>query len=348
MLNELEIHAFTENTSTGGMQLPRGSAVETIYFGGGTPSILPPAEIESLLNKIRSIYCIKPGAELTLEANPDDIAEAKLSAWKSIGINRLSIGVQSFIEQDLAWTHRAHNAQQAIACIQMALDAGFQNLSVDLIFGIPNLPDELWRQNIHTLVSLKIPHVAAYALTVEPKTALDKMIRLKKKEDINNEQQARQFEILMDLMGCAGYEHYEISNFAQPGFRSRHNSSYWQQKPYLGIGPSAHSFDGIHRFWNISNNIGYMNAVASGNSFFEMETLSITQKLNEYIMTSLRTIEGLDLRYLRSSFSNLDSMAVQQKARRLPAGWLIESEDNLRLSDAGKLFADKISADLFF
>lgn len=345
---ELELHASDENARISGMPLLPGAQIATIYFGGGTPSILQPEEISSLLENIFSRYDVLPQAEITIEANPDDISPEKLAAWKSAGINRLSLGIQSFIERDLQWMHRAHNAAQALKSIEMALASGFDNLSADLIFGIPGLSDDEWIENIQRLTAFNIPHVASYALTVEPETALLKMIGTKKKEAINNEHQARQFELLMDVMDRQGYEHYEISNFAKPGYRSRHNSSYWQQQPYLGIGPSAHSFDGNHRYWNVSNNVVYMNSVELENTFFEMETLTSVQKLNEYIMTSLRTIEGLDLEYVREIFSEEDAELVKKKLNDFPGKWLNVSNQYIRLTSAGKLFADKISAELFF
>jgi oxygen-independent coproporphyrinogen-3 oxidase len=206
--------------------------IETVYFGGGTPSLLSDSELHSIITAIRSRYSVDEAAEITLEANPDDINLEKLISWKNEGVNRLSIGIQSFFERDLLWMNRAHNAGQAFGCIQLAREADFQNFSVDLIFGTPNLTNEEWKENVQKVIDLNVPHVACYALTVEPKTALQKMIALKKKEDINTDIQAEQYLILMEMLRDAGYEHYEISNFAKPGFRSRHNSSYWQGKKY--------------------------------------------------------------------------------------------------------------------
>ncbi len=348
LLKELQVHTNESNALHCGMILPSGAAIETIYFGGGTPSILDAAEVNTLLEFIHTHYNIIPQAEITLEANPDDISFEKLSAWKQVGINRLSIGVQSFIERDLKWMNRAHDADQARACIEMALTTGYHNLSADLIFGVPGLSDEEWLSNIRTLTSLNVPHIAAYALTVEPRTALQKMIVQHKKEDVDSARQARQFELLMDGMAEQGYEHYEISNFAKPGFRSKHNSSYWQQKPYLGIGPSAHSFDGSHRYWNVSNNAIYMKALEDGQSFFEMETLTEVQKMNEYIMTSLRTIEGLDLNYFSKLFSTDRMNVLSKKISTLPQEWFSLHDTNIVLSHSGKLWTDKISAELFF
>ena len=277
--------------------------IETIYFGGGTPSLLSPDEIFSIISAIKINYQVVPGAEVTLEANPDDIHSEKLVVWKNSGINRLSIGIQSFIERDLKWMNRAHNVEQAINSINLSLDAGFENFSIDLIFGTPGLTDQEWKKNIQTVIDLNVPHVSAYALTVEPKTALEKMIELKKKENVNNEVQAKQFLILMEMMRRAGYEHYEISNFAKPGFRSRHNSSYWQGEKYIGIGPSAHSFNGNERSWNVANNQIYIKSLEQNQIESEKEILTSAQKLNEYVMTSLRTIEGMNLDFIAENFS---------------------------------------------
>lgn len=348
LIKELELHTQASAAHQCGMILPVGSNVETIYFGGGTPSILDVEEINSLLGFIHSNYRVAPGAEVTLEANPDDINTEKLSGWKKSGINRLSIGIQSFIERDLKWMNRAHNAKQARACIVMAQSSGFDNLSVDLIYGTPGLTDDEWLKNIKALTSLGIPHIASYALTVEPRTALQKMIKLHKKEDVDSEQQARQFELLMNALSEEGYEHYEISNFAKPGMRSKHNSSYWNQKPYLGIGPSAHSFDGDHRYWNVANNAVYMNSIEGGQPFFEMEMLTPVQKMNEYIMTSLRTMEGLSLKYFSEVFSEASTNMLLKKLQNLPANWLHYSDQSIILSREGKLWGDKISAALFF
>ncbi|MEJ7827523.1 MAG: radical SAM family heme chaperone HemW, partial [Segetibacter sp.] len=232
--------------------------VSTIYFGGGTPSILPSGDIESIIQLLNRTFTVEQDAEVTLEANPDDISSTKLFDWKTIGINRLSIGIQSFLEDDLIWMNRAHNAQQAADCIELSQRAGFSNLSVDLIYGTPTLSDNNWSRNVEKVINLGIPHLSCYALTVEPKTVLEKMIAEKKIANVETEKQARHFEMLMQWMNEAGYEHYEISNFCKPGCRSKHNSSYWQGKSYLGLGPSAHSFNGISRQWNVANNALYI------------------------------------------------------------------------------------------
>ena len=317
--------------------------VETIYFGGGTPSLLQIEDLRLQIEKLKQIFSISEVAEITLEANPDDINEVKLTGWKAIGINRLSIGVQSFFEEDLLWMNRAHNSQQAIDNLQLAIKQ-FDNITIDLIYGHPLLSNEKWKQNVEKVIALNIPHMSCYALTVEPRTPLSKMIKEKKKEDIQQEKQAEQFLLLMQWLEDAGYEHYEISNFAKPGFRSRHNSSYWQGKKYLGFGPSAHSFDGETRQWNISNNNIYIESLEKNSIPFEKETLSPSQKANEYIMTALRTKEGLDLDKLSKAMSN-ELQAASKKF--IESGKLILQENKLILTKEGKLFADGIAAELF-
>ena len=322
--------------------------IETIYFGGGTPSLLSDEEMISIISAIKQNYKVSDDAEITLEANPDDIKFEKLAEWKNAGINRLSIGIQSFIQRDLKWMNRAHDAKQAFDCIKLAADAGYNNFSIDLIFGTPGLTDEEWQRNIDTAINLNVAHISSYALTVEPKTALRKMIALKKKENINNDAQAVQYEILMKALHEAGYEHYEISNFAKPGFRSTHNSSYWQGKKYIGIGPSAHSFNGKMRMWNKANNIYYLKSIAQNIIPFEKEVLTETQMTNEYIMTSLRTIEGMDLNFIGNTFSEKEKTRIEnlliQKIKK--ENYFIKN-NKIILTDKGKLFADAIAVELF-
>lgn len=330
----------------------QSETVETIYFGGGTPSLLTIEELKLQLEKLSEVFDISTGAEVTLEANPDDIDEDKLTGWKEIGINRLSIGVQSFFEEDLLWMNRAHNAQQAIDNLQLAAKQ-FDNITIDLIYGHPLLTNEKWRHNVEQVISLNIPHISCYALTVEPKTPLQRLILEKKKENIQQEKQADQFLLLMQWLQDAGYEHYEISNFSKPGFRSRHNTSYWQGKNYLGLGPSAHSFDGKSRQWNISNNNIYIESLSKNEIPFEKEILTPVQQLNEYIMTSLRTKEGLNLERVRSSAFGHDSHRDHSQDLEIRSqkfineGTMILKENTLILTKEGKLFADGIAADLF-
>jgi len=322
--------------------------VSTIYFGGGTPSVLPSANIGHIISRLQDNFTIEPTAETTLEANPDDITSAKLEEWKQTGINRLSIGIQSFFPEDLAWMNRAHNAQQAFDCITLAQKAGFNNLTIDLIYGTPTLSDDAWEKNVKTAIALQIPHLSCYALTVEPKTVLEKMIKQKDIADVDSDKQARHFELLMQWMREAGYEHYEISNFAKHGFRSRHNSSYWQGKPYLGLGPSAHSFNGTSRQWNIANNALYIQSLSKGLVPFKAEVLTSEQQLNEYIMTSLRTIEGISLQNVKQTFGT-DKLDYLIKTARphLNRKRLTMENDYLKTTTEGKLLADGIAADLF-
>lgn len=323
--------------------------VHTIYFGGGTPSLLSQQELEQIMAQLRQTFHIAAGAEITLEANPDDISAVQLTNWKQAGINRLSIGIQSFFEEDLLWMNRAHNAAQARHCIQLAREAGFYNISIDLIYGTPGLTDEKWRENVNTALAFDIPHLSCYALTVEPGTALQKMIDLHKKEPVDPEKQARQFLLLMQWLQEAGYEHYEISNFAKPGYASQHNSSYWAGTTYLGLGPSAHSFNGTSRQWNVANNAVYLQSIAAGKPAFDIENLTVTQRLNEYIMTALRTQTGLDTGYVAKHFGEAASLQIDKSSYKYIASEKLLRKGNLlQLTTEGKLFADGIAADLFF
>lgn len=322
--------------------------IETIYFGGGTPSLLDQSELKIILEKIRENFSVSSAAELTLEANPDDISPEKLRDWVSLGINRLSIGIQSFFEEDLVWMNRAHNAQQAEDCIKIAQQEGITNLTIDLIYGTPGLTDEKWLMNLDKVIELGVQHVSCYALTVEPKTALDLMIQKGKKEDVVPELQAKQFLMLMDWAAVNGFEHYEISNFARPGFRSRHNSAYWSGAKYLGLGPSAHSFDGKSRQWNVSNNALYIKSIEGGILPLEEEQLTETQQLNEYIMTSLRTMEGTSLAFIGEKFgTQLEQLVRSESEQFLSTGKMELISNRLVLTSEGKLFADGIAADLF-
>lgn len=323
--------------------------INTLYFGGGTPSILSPVELKSILETLHNCFAFADDIEVTLEANPDDITDEKLREWKSLGVNRLSVGIQSFKDEELKWMNRVHTAEDSVACIDKIRDAGFNNFSADLIYGSPLLTDADWKKNVEIVIEKNIPHISCYALTVEPKTALDKMITLHKKEPVDPEKQASQFLLLMDWMEAAGYEHYEISNFAKPGLRSRHNSSYWSGEPYYAFGPAAHAFDGKTRKWNIANNSLYIQSLKNNIVPVEEETLTETQQLNEYIMTSLRTIEGLDLNYVSSEFGAEQGHKLQDAGRKYERTGKLKIENNrIILTREGKLFADGIAADLFF
>ncbi|MDN3658581.1 radical SAM family heme chaperone HemW [Ferruginibacter paludis] len=323
--------------------------IETLYFGGGTPSIIDIKDLELLLAALHEKFIFSEKIEITLEANPDDITPAKLELWKKIGINRLSVGIQSFIEEELVWMNRAHTATESLQCIEDIKNAGFTNFSVDLIYGSPLLTNDKWKKNTDTIFEKNIPHISCYALTVEPKTALNKMINQHKKEPVDAGKQAEQFILLMDWMELAGYDHYEISNFAKPGMKSKHNSSYWQGKRYYGFGPSAHAFDGKSRQWNIANNALYIQSLKNNVIPFEKENLTAIQQLNEYIMTSLRTIEGLSLGVVEERFGNKITRQLQSASEKWKLGGKVFADDKrIILTKEGKLFADGIAADLFF
>ena len=340
-----EIHLVTEKANHSSEK----ELCETIYFGGGTPSLLSIKELNNILASLFSKFEIAKDAEITLEANPDDITAEKLQLWKKAGINRLSVGVQSFLDQELVWMNRAHSSADSLRCIDEIKNAGFSDYSIDLIYGSPLLNNQEWLNTIDTVINKNIPHISCYALTVEPKTALHKMIAQNKKESVDAEKQAEQFVLLMNQMEQAGYEHYEISNFSKPGRRSKHNSSYWQGKKYYGFGPAAHSYDGIKRKWNISNNALYIQSLKKNSIPSEEETLTSTQSINEYIMTSLRTIEGLDLEKINSLFgTNYINQLLNASKKYIQSEKIIQQNNRLILTKQGKLFADGIAADLFF
>ncbi len=336
--------------------------VSTLYFGGGTPSILNVDDLKLIFDALEKRFVFADDIEITLEANPDDITDIKLKDWKTLGINRLSVGIQSFVEAELVWMNRAHNATESLLCIDKIREAGFTNFSVDLIYGSPLLSDEDWKKNVALVIEKNIPHISCYALTVEPKTALDKMIEQHKKENVDAEKQARQFLLLMEWMEEAGYEHYEISNFAKPGLRSKHNSSYWSGEKYYGFGPAAHAFkygespregdspgrNATSRQWNIANNSLYIQSLQKDIIPFEEEVLNKTQQLNEYIMTSLRTMEGLDLNYVIRIFGEEESSRIKAASAKYEGTHKLKTVDSkIILTREGKLFADGIAADLF-
>jgi oxygen-independent coproporphyrinogen-3 oxidase len=325
----------------------KGEQLETIYFGGGTPSLLEKEEIGFLLDSASRRFSIHPDAEITLEANPDDLSREKILALKEAGINRLSIGIQSFHDSDLSYLNRAHTAAQALQCIRDAQSIGITNITIDFIYGIPDQTDEAWLENLDLLKSLDLPHFSAYALTVEPKTALASMINKGTSTPVDEEQTARHFNLLLEWAAQNGYEQYEISNFSKPGFRARHNTSYWQGKSYLGLGPSAHSFDGKTRRWNAANNAMYIRGLQDGTVYFETEELTPSDKYNEYMMTRLRTSWGASLEEIENLFAQ-SAYCIKQAKPYISEGLLLEEKGSLILSQRGKLLADKIIADLFY
>ena len=323
-------------------------SIETIYFGGGTPSLIGAREIQKLIDKIMQIHLVSPDAEITLEANPDDLDIATVRDLKHTSINRFSIGIQSFFEEDLLWMNRAHNAAEADSSVKRVQDAGFENITLDLIYGYPLLSDQKWKSNIKKVIDLNIPHVSAYAMTVEPKTALASFIAKGKQEAINETQSASQYLELIDSLSEAGFEHYETSNFAKPGCYSKHNTNYWKGVSYLGIGPSAHSFNGETRQWNVANNAKYIDGILKGNIPAEQEILTTANRVNEYIMTSLRTKWGMHLNEIESRFGSDYKVQVEGGLQPFIEKNQIILENNIAtLTSRGKLFADRISSELF-
>jgi oxygen-independent coproporphyrinogen-3 oxidase len=335
------------------MSMQRGylenTAVETIYWGGGTPSLLSADELLRLWDQLQLNFPDQALTEVTLEANPDDLNPAFLQALKNTPVNRLSIGIQSFQDQDLKYMNRAHNAQQADYAVKLAQDKGFDNISIDLIYGTPTMSHTQWNDNLQQAVALGVPHISSYALTVEPATALAHAIKKGTTKAPADQESAYQFEQLMDALEEAGYEHYEISNFAQPGRYARHNTNYWKNKPYLGLGPSAHSYNGSSRKWNIANNAVYMRSILQeGRLSFEQEQLSEKDRYNEYIMVSLRTMWGIDLDYIAGAFGNQAQQNLLEAAQRFAEkNWINITADSIKLSRQGRLFADRIASDLF-
>ncbi|MGV3704935.1 MAG: radical SAM family heme chaperone HemW [Arcticibacter sp.] len=339
MLEELELQKNYLGSET----------VETIYFGGGTPSVLSPSEIQRFIDRVAVQHHVSSDAEVTLEANPDDLNPQRVKELRETSINRFSIGIQSFFEEDLRWMNRAHNAQEADAAIKRVQDAGFENITADLIYGYPLLTDEKWKSNLGKIHELDIPHVSVYSMTVESKTALAHFIAKGKQPEMNDSQSADQFTYMIGQLREWGFEHYETSNFAKPGHYSRHNTNYWKGVSYLGIGPSAHSFNGETRKWNVANNAKYLSAMLENRIPAELEVLREEDRVNEYIMTSLRTMWGMDLERIDRDFGGGYRDVIEDNARVfVERGWLDRKDGHtLVLSDAGKLFSDHIASELF-
>jgi len=326
----------------------RGETIETIYFGGGTPSILAVDEIHALIETVYQNFTVVEQPEITLEANPDDLDSATIHRLAQSKVNRLSIGIQSFGEEDLKMMNRAHNAQEAISCLQEAVQY-FDNISIDLIYGIPNLSNERWLSNIQRILDLGIPHISCYALTVEERTALNKLIQKGVVPSPKEEVAHTHFMLLIEKLRANGYIHYELSNFAKPGFYSKNNSAYWLGKKYLGIGPSAHSFDGQYRSWNISNNPLYIKAIGVGELPSEIEKLSLVDRYNEYMMTGLRTIWGVDLNRVAAEFgSEFHDYLLRESTPFISKGLMSRQDDILTITDKGKFLSDGIASDLFW
>ena len=338
MINELEIRAgYLENKK-----------IETIYFGGGTPSIINPKYIGKLLSKIKENFNLIAQPEITMEFNPDDIDSEKLIQLKGLGVNRLSIGIQSFDDKDLIFMNRSHNSQEAFKSIKIAKENGFKNITIDLIYGLPDQTNKKWQENLNKINELDINHFSAYALTVEPKTELDYLITHNKIKPLSETLTEEHFKTLQEDSEKMGFVQYEISNFCRDNELSKHNSSYWKNKWYLGIGPSAHSYNGKSRQWNISSNLKYIKNIKSKHSFFEIETLNSNQMYNDYILTSLRTMWGVSTDYILKNFGKEVSKHFLNATKK----WILDKkiklkDGNFLLTKEGMLFADAISSDLF-
>ena len=331
-----------------------GEEIGTIYFGGGTPSVLSVEEIKGILESVFRHYKVNPAAEITLEANPDTLSQDYLQGLRKLSINRLSIGIQSFFDDDLKYLSRRHDSNHARQCINWAKQAGFDNLTIDLIYGLPTATTEKWSQNLDLFFETHAQHLSAYALTVEPNTILAKQIASQQLQPVNEDDAVRDYEILCQRTKENGFLHYEISNFAKPGFRSKHNCSYWNRTPYAGFGPSAHSFDGVSRQWNVSNLTQYIvetRFIASHDSpnLFEKEFLTPEERYDEYVMTSLRTMWGCDLKYMeREMGKRFSDFCLKQAQKPLSQGLLTQTNEFLYLTDAQMLFADSVAEALFW
>ena len=325
----------------------KNTLVETIYFGGGTPSVLNTAELEQVIAAVYKNYQVTADPEITLEANPDDLTSEKINQLANSPINRLSIGIQSFFDEDLKLMNRAHSAIEAMESLSLAT-SHFDNISIDLIYGMPNMSEERWQANIDKALSFNIPHISSYALTVEPKTALATFVKKGLVKPVEDEEAQAHFNILNDTLTAAGYACYEISNFGKPGYFSKNNSAYWQQKKYIGIGPSAHSFDGNQRGWNINNNPKYIASIENGIVPMETEVLTKTDQYNEYVMTGLRTIWGVSLSRVNSEFGeHYKEYLLLQAEKFIQEHLLYLDGDILLATKKGKFLADGIAADLF-
>ncbi|MEC7864127.1 MAG: radical SAM family heme chaperone HemW [Bacteroidota bacterium] len=322
--------------------------ISSIYFGGGTPSILSISELEGLLHTIYKVYSVKKDAEVTIECNPDDLTTLKLSSYKKTGINRLSIGVQSFDDTDLKFINRSHNAKEAIQSIKLAQEVGFKNITIDLIYGLPNQTLKKWENNVEIMLTLDIQHFSAYAFTIEERTPLYYLVKNKKATIPTDKKIIAQFNLLQEKAKEQGFKHYEISNFGIEGYFSKHNTAYWKNNHYLGIGPSAHSYNGDTRRWNISSNTKYISNINANTSYFEQEKLSIEQQYNEYVFTGLRTMWGIDNTIIKTRYGAKTELHFLNEITKWEAKKYVVSSSNIYvLTSRGKVFADAIASDLF-
>ena len=326
----------------------REDVMDSIYFGGGTPSVLSKNELSSILNALYNQYSIAINAEITFECNPDDLSLSYLADLKSLGVNRLSIGVQSFNDDHLKWMNRSHDSAQSLKCIDMAASVGFTDITLDLIYGIPGLGLQEWQETVEHALELPINHLSAYGLTLEPNTPYQRLVDQKKYKSPKDENTSTHFEALVAIIHSNGWEHYEVSNFCKTGNYSRHNTAYWQNKKYLGLGPSAHSFTGTERRWNVSNNEEYISKIAAGEHVFESEFLSVEDRVNEYLLTGLRTKWGVNLAELNSSYGHpIHTLFSKELGDWEQRGWITISQGQLTLTSSGLLFADYIASELF-
>ncbi len=339
----LQKNFFDEPVEGGG-----GLDIKTIYIGGGTPSVLEPSDLARIFEELAKCFPVENPIEVTLEANPDDLTGDKLSSLNRLPVNRLSIGIQSFHHHDLHYLNRVHSPVQARESVSNSRKAGFENITVDLIYGIPGMSDAMWGDNLRQVLEMGVPHVSAYALTVEKKTVLEYLVRKGRVPDVSDEQCAQQFDILCATMEKHGYQHYEVSNFALPGYFSQHNLGYWTGVPYLGLGPSAHSYKNGQRSWNVSNTAHFIASIEKGMLAREQETLTPVQVFNEYVMTSLRTMWGCDLEKVRDGWGEKWMSDLEKRASRFLDNELMTINDrHLVLTGKGKYFADGIAAELF-
>jgi len=322
--------------------------LSSIYFGGGTPSLLSERELEKILEAVAKYFHWDSETEITLEANPDDITLDNLKSWLAAGVNRLSVGIQSFDDADLKYMNRAHSAEEAAHCIDKAKDAGYEWLTADLIYASPTTSDETWQSNISKMLTYDLPHISAYCLTVEEGTALHHQVKQKKAQPVDSVKAVRQFDMLMDSLGAARYEHYEISNYAREGAYAQHNTNYWKGKPYLGLGPAAHSYDGkATRRWNIAHNAKYIKSINDREPFAESETLSTLDQYHEYVLTALRTKWGVSKEKLTSTYASIWKETKLEAEKMIGEGLLLVENDSYLLTRKGKHLADNVSMRLF-
>lgn len=324
----------------------QNETIETVYFGGGTPSLLTGAEIQTLLSTVYTYYNASAVKEITLECNPDDCSEDRLAAWKAVGVNRLSIGIQSFTDEQLAWMNRTHTADEGLQAVQRAITAGFDQLTVDLMYGLPDLSQQAWLEQLNRVIALGVNHISAYCLTIEEKTVLASWVKKGKIHPSNADQQSEQFELLVSTLAAAGFEQYEISNFAKDGTYSQHNTAYWQGKKYVAIGPSAHGFDGANRYWNVANNQLYIKGIEEGTLPETVEELTNQDRFNELLMVGLRTKWGVQKAELVVLLTPGESWNRKLENWK-QSGAIIETPTHILLTPPGRLLADAIASDLF-